>query len=63
MLVTTNVVPSFLFVVTMMMEGIHSPETLILAKATRRNIPEDCFLYDRRRENFISYMALTGWAL
>jgi hypothetical protein len=33
-----------------MMEAIRSPATLILARATRRHIPEDGILHDHRRE-------------
>jgi hypothetical protein len=46
-----------------MMEALLSSETSFLTKATRRNIPEDTILHCHRRENFKSYIALTGWAL
>jgi hypothetical protein len=47
----------------MMIEAICSMETSVLARATRRNIPEDAILHRHRRENLKSYIALTGWVL
>jgi hypothetical protein len=38
-------------------------ETTALTRTTRHSIPEDGILYNHRRENVKSYMALTGWAL
>jgi hypothetical protein len=32
-------------------------------RATRCHIPEDGILYSQRRENFKSYIVLTGWVL
>jgi hypothetical protein len=61
-LVTANVPSSPIFV-TLMMEVLSSSETLVLARATRRNIPEDGILHSLRRENLKSYIALTGWVL
>jgi hypothetical protein len=39
LLVTANVVPSSPFLVTLMMEAMHSSETSVLTRATRRTIP------------------------
>jgi hypothetical protein len=62
LLVTANV-PSSPIPVTLMMEVIRSSETSVLTGVTQRHILEDGILYTRRRENFKSYIALTGWAL
>jgi hypothetical protein len=50
-LVVTANVPSTQIFVTLMMEAIHSTETLALTRATQRNISEDDILHGRRREN------------
>jgi hypothetical protein len=57
------VVPSSPILVTPMMEELSSSETLVLTRATRRNIPEDGILHSHRRENLKSYIALSGWTL
>jgi hypothetical protein len=62
-LVTANVVPSSLILVTLVMVAIRLSETSVLTGAARRNIPEDAILHIHRRENLKSYIALTGWAL
>jgi hypothetical protein len=49
-LVTANV-PSTLILSKLMIEAIHSPETSVLTRATRRHIPEDSILRSYRREN------------
>jgi hypothetical protein len=52
LLVTTNVVPTSLILVTLMMEAISSSETSVLTRATLHNIPEVVILRSPRRENF-----------
>jgi hypothetical protein len=42
---TANIVPNSMFLSVLMMEAIRSPETSILARATRRHIPEGGILY------------------
>jgi hypothetical protein len=45
------------------MEMLSSSEMSVLTRATRRDIPEDGILHSHCRENFKSYIALTGWVL
>jgi hypothetical protein len=47
-LVTANVLPSSPILVTLMMESIHSPETSVFTRATRRNMPEDGIVQNKQ---------------
>jgi hypothetical protein len=58
-----NVVPSSAILVTIMMEAPRYPETSVLIRASRHNIPQVGSLHSHRRENLKSYIVLTVWAL
>jgi hypothetical protein len=55
LLVTANVVPSSPILVTLMVGALHSSQLSVLARATRRNIPEYGIPHSHRRENLTSY--------
>jgi hypothetical protein len=61
-LVTANV-PSSPILVTLMMEALHSSETLVLTRATWHRIPEDGVLHSHHSEHLKSCIALTSCAL
>jgi hypothetical protein len=42
----------------MKMEAIHSPETSVHTRSTRRHIPEDGILHSHRREDLKSYIII-----
>jgi hypothetical protein len=51
LLVTSNAVPSFRILFTVMMEVLSSSETLLLTRAIRRNIPEYGILLSHQSED------------
>jgi hypothetical protein len=55
LLLIANVVLSSPILVTLMMQAIRSYETSVLARVTRRNIPEYGILHSHHRENPESY--------
>jgi hypothetical protein len=59
LLVIANV-PSSLMLATLMTEVILFSETSVLARATRRTIPEEGICLSYLRENLKSYITLTA---
>jgi hypothetical protein len=56
LLVTDNVIPSSLILVTLMMEAVNSSETPDRTRATQRNIPQGGILHSQRHKNLKSYI-------
>jgi hypothetical protein len=56
LLVTASVVPSSPILVTLMKKALSFSENSVLARATRRNIPEDAILHRHRSEILKSYI-------
>jgi hypothetical protein len=63
LLITANVAHSLPILVTLTMETILSFETLVIARATGRNISEVGTILSSRSKNLKSYIKLTNWAL
>jgi hypothetical protein len=60
LIVTVNVGPSSLILLTMMMNVTRFSETSVPTTATRRHIPEDGNLHGHHRDNLKPYRALMG---
>jgi hypothetical protein len=56
LLATANVVPSSPILVSVMMEVLHSSETLVFTRATRNNFREVGILHSHYSENLKSYI-------
>jgi hypothetical protein len=60
LLVTANVVPSSLILVTLMIEELRSSETSVLTRSTRRHIPEDGALRSRYTDDATAAPTFAG---
>jgi hypothetical protein len=58
LLVTANVLPSSLILITLMIEALRFSETWVLTRATRRHIQEVDIVHSHRCENLINSVAL-----
>jgi hypothetical protein len=58
LLVTANVVPISLILVTLMMKALRFTETSVLTRAILRNIVENTIIHSHSRENLNSYLLL-----
>jgi hypothetical protein len=56
LVVTADVVPSSLILVTLMMVPTRFSETTDLTKSTRRYIPEDVILHHRRANSILLFV-------
>jgi hypothetical protein len=61
--VMAKVVPSSTIHVSLKIEAVGSFETSVIARATRRKIPQDDILHSHCHETLKSYIVLTGWTL
>jgi hypothetical protein len=61
LIVTSNVVPSSVMLVTLTMKAIRCSETSAPTTATRRDIPEDGILHSHRRETLKSYIFVNSY--
>jgi hypothetical protein len=63
LIVTANFVPSSPILVTLMVETIHSAETSVPTRATRRNVTEGGIILSHLCKNLKYYRELTDWSL
>jgi hypothetical protein len=58
LLISANVDPNSLVLVTLMIEAIHFSESSTLTRTTRSHIPEDVIIHSQCRENLRSYVSI-----